>query len=212
MAKVIQRHLSYSKFKNLMGKRLKRAFKRSNELEKETLLKLISGFLTYDYEDYKKVKVATTHYPLLKRPISYIQIQTNFGTFNIFVRRTFYGKSGTAFHSDFLVFKNRVPEKRENPEPDAIIEVKSGKTSGTNYRNFIFQLLVEAIDFQPKVSILITERESQSEIATAHGYDGVLNSFGIKHVIEYELDSIAELLNNGINAEFTKNKIKNFLK
>ena len=199
-------------FKEKVKNRLKNTFRKSNELEKETILELLGGLLTYDYEDYRKIKLANTHFPLLKRPIRYVEVQTNFGTFNIFMRRIFYGKSGTAFHPDFMIFINRLPKNRENPKPDAIIEIKSGKISGESHRNFIFQLLVATIDFQPKIAILVTEKESKSVIQTAIGYDGLLTSYGIEHIIKDDLCNISDLLNNGVNGELTKNKIKSCLR
>lgn len=183
----------------------------NNEFENWVLAKIISGLTSRKPEFTKKVRVRLRHYPLLGAGRRYVQIPTSFGEFNLFPRREFYGASGTTFNPDFLLFKDRLPTFRENPLPDVIIECKSGREMKESYRRAIFQFFAAAIDFFPKLALFITQYKPKSRIARAKGHEGLLNYYGIRTLnaedesLEFE---IPQLIVNGINAEFTRRRLK----
>lgn len=183
----------------------------NNEFENWVLAKMISGLTLQKPEFTKKVRVRLIRYPLLYTGRRYVQIPTSFGEFNLFPRRVFYGASGTIFNPDFLLFKDRLPTLRENPLPDAIIECKSGREMKESYRKAVFHFFASVIDFFPKLALFITRYNPKSHIARAEGYDGILNYYGIKTLNAedaYLEDAIPQLIVNGINAEFTRKRLR----
>jgi hypothetical protein len=183
----------------------------NNEFENWVLAKIISGLTVRKPELQKKVRVRLKHYPLLYEGRRYVQIPTSFGTFNLFPRREFYGASGTTFKPDFLLFKDKLPDSRENPLPDVIIECKSGMEMKESYRGAIFQFFVATIDFFPKLALFVTQYRPKYSIACAEGHEGLLNYYGIR-TLNAEDDNIEEtipqLIVNGINAEFTRRRLE----
>lgn len=182
-----------------------------NEFENWVLAKTISGLTSLKPEFTKKVKVRLKYYPLLHGGRRYVQIPTSFGEFYLFPRREFYGASGTTFNPDFLLFKDRLPTLRENPLPDAIIECKSGREMKESYRRAIFHFFAAVIDFFPKLALFITQYKPKSRIARAEGYNGLLNYYGIKTLNaeeDYLEEAIPKLIVNGINAEFTRKRLR----
>ena len=181
-----------------------------NKLENDVLLGLISGFC----KKLGSIEVKPQKFPFYGST-KYIHLKTDFGpSFIFFIRKEFYGRSGQTHKPDILIFEGEVPPgKRENPKPSVVIEIKGGKQTKESHREFIYEILSKSIDFLPKLSILITECESEKEEYIAQGYDGMLNYYGIQHHTimddhNHFEECLPKAIFNGISEEFTRKRLE----